>query len=49
MEERRRQGRPFRNPKVYPTLEEAVTHFHPIPFQPCENGYIVNVSLTLLD
>jgi pimeloyl-ACP methyl ester carboxylesterase len=36
-----RQGRAFRNPKVYPTLEEAVTHFHLIPFQPCENGYIV--------
>lgn len=36
-----RQGRAFRNPKVYPTLEEAVTHFHLIPFQPCENDYIV--------
>src|SRR3990167_8838509 len=32
-----RHGRAFRNPKVYPTLEEAVTHFHLIPFQPCEN------------
>ena len=36
-----RQGRAFRNPKVYPTLAEAITHFHLIPFQPCDNPWIV--------
>ncbi|HYC54332.1 MAG TPA: alpha/beta hydrolase [Candidatus Binatia bacterium] len=37
-----RQGRAFRNPKVYPSIEEAVTHFHLIPAQPCDNDYIVD-------
>lgn len=36
------QGRAFRNPKVYPTLDEAVSHFHLIPFQPCANDFIVD-------
>jgi len=36
-----RQGHAFRNPKVYPPLEEAIRHFHLIPFQPCDNDFIV--------
>ncbi len=35
------RGRMFRNPKTYPTLEEAQKHFHLMPPQPCENDYIV--------
>lgn len=35
------RGRAFSNPKTYPTLEEAVRHFHLVPPQPCENDYIV--------
>lgn len=35
------RGRMFRNPKVYPELEEAVAHFHLVPPQPCENRYIL--------
>jgi pimeloyl-ACP methyl ester carboxylesterase len=35
------RGRAFRNPKVYPSLDEAVRHFHLIPPQPCSNDYIV--------
>lgn len=34
-------GRAFRAPGVYPTLAEALTHFHLIPSQPCDNEYIV--------
>ena len=37
-----RRGRAFRNPKTYPTLEEAAEHFHLIPPQPCDNGFIVD-------
>lgn len=36
------RGKAFRNPKTYPTLEEALDHFHLIPPQPCENRYIVD-------
>lgn len=36
------RGRAFRNPKTYPDLETAVEHFHLVPPQPCENGYIVD-------
>lgn len=35
------RGRAFGNPKTYPTLEEAVRHFHLVPPQPCDNAYIV--------
>jgi pimeloyl-ACP methyl ester carboxylesterase len=35
------RGRMFRNPKVYPSLEEAIAHFHLVPPQPCENRYIL--------
>lgn len=35
------QGRAFRNPKVYSTLEAAMEHFSLIPFQPCDNGFII--------
>ncbi|MEZ5265761.1 MAG: alpha/beta hydrolase [Acidimicrobiales bacterium] len=35
------RGRMFRNPKTYPTAEEAAAHFHLQPPQPCENDYIV--------
>lgn len=35
------RGRAFRNPKTYPTLEEAVRHFHLVPPQPCENPWIL--------
>ncbi|HET9691312.1 MAG TPA: alpha/beta hydrolase [Acidimicrobiales bacterium] len=36
------RGRAFRNPKTYPSLDEAVEHFHLIPPQPCENDYVVD-------
>ena len=36
------RGRAFRRPKTYPSLEEAVRHFHLIPPQPCANDYIVD-------
>lgn len=36
-----RQGRAFRNPKVYSTLEGAMEHFSLIPFQPCDNDFII--------
>lgn len=35
------RGRAFQNPKTYPTLDEAVQHFHLVPPQPCDNRYIV--------
>jgi pimeloyl-ACP methyl ester carboxylesterase len=33
-------GKSFRNPKVYPTVDEAVAHFRLVPGQPCENKFI---------
>ena len=35
-------GGMFRAPKVYATLAEAVRHFHLVPPQPCENGWLVD-------
>jgi pimeloyl-ACP methyl ester carboxylesterase len=35
------RGRMFRNPKTYPDLETAIEHFHLVPPQPCENGFIL--------
>lgn len=34
-------GRMFRAPKVYPDVDTAVSHFHLVPPQPCENGWYV--------
>ncbi len=34
-------GKSFRNPKVYPTLAEAVARFRLIPAQPCDNAFIL--------
>jgi pimeloyl-ACP methyl ester carboxylesterase len=34
-------GGMFRAPKVYPDLEEGMRHFHLVPPQPCENGWLV--------
>ena len=36
------RGRMFRNPKTYPTIEEAIQHFHLVPPQPCENAFILD-------
>jgi len=36
------RGRAFSNPKTYPTLQEAVRHFHLVPPQPCENDYVID-------
>jgi pimeloyl-ACP methyl ester carboxylesterase len=36
-----RAGTSFGNPKVYPTLEEAIARFRLVPPQPCENAFIV--------
>lgn len=36
------RGRAFRNPKVYPTIEEALEHFRLVPDQPCENPYLLD-------
>jgi pimeloyl-ACP methyl ester carboxylesterase len=36
------RGRMFRNPKTYPTMEDALGHFHLVPPQPCENGFIID-------
>jgi pimeloyl-ACP methyl ester carboxylesterase len=36
------RGRLFRNPKTYPTLDEAVGHFMLAPPQPCENPFIID-------
>jgi pimeloyl-ACP methyl ester carboxylesterase len=36
-----RSGRAFRSPGVYPTRDEALSHFRLIPPQPCENEYII--------
>lgn len=35
------RGRAFSNPKTYPSLAEAMEHFHLVPPQPCDNDYIV--------
>jgi pimeloyl-ACP methyl ester carboxylesterase len=35
-------GRSFRNPKVYPTFEEALKHFRLVPPQPCDNAFILD-------
>ena len=37
-----RGGRMFRAPKTYPSLEEAVEHFHLVPPQPCENTWLLD-------
>jgi pimeloyl-ACP methyl ester carboxylesterase len=36
------RGRAFRAPGTYPTLEEAITHFHLVPQQPCEHPFILD-------
>lgn len=36
-----RDGRMFRAPKTYPSLEEAIGHFHLVPAQPCDNGWLL--------
>ena len=36
------RGRMFRNPKTYPTIEDALAHFHLVPPQPCENAFILD-------
>jgi pimeloyl-ACP methyl ester carboxylesterase len=35
-------GGMFRAPKVYPDLDEGMRHFHLVPPQPCENGWLVS-------
>ncbi len=37
-----RSGRMFRAPKTYPTLDEAVEHFHLVPPQPVVTPYVVD-------
>ena len=37
-----RKGRSFRNPKTYPTLDEALAHFRLIPSQPMEQHYLLD-------
>ena len=36
------RGRAFRNPKTYPTVEEARAHYRLVPEQPCANTYIID-------
>lgn len=36
------RGRSFRNPKTYPDLESALSHFRLVPGQPCENGFVLD-------
>lgn len=36
------RGRAFSNPKTYPSIGEAVRHFHLVPPQPCDNAYVVD-------
>lgn len=36
------RGRAFRNPKTYPTPEEALRHYRLVPEQPCENRFLVD-------
>lgn len=35
------RGKAFRNPKTYPSEEEALAHFRLVPSQPCDNDFIV--------
>lgn len=37
-----RSGRDFRAPGVYPTLEEALSHFHLVPSQPLTHPWIID-------
>lgn len=34
-------GGMFRAPKIYPDLEAGMRHFHLVPPQPCENGWLM--------
>ncbi|MEX2563052.1 MAG: alpha/beta hydrolase [Nitriliruptoraceae bacterium] len=36
-----RGGRMFRTPKVYPDRATAMKHFHLVPSQPCDNGWLL--------
>ncbi len=36
------KGRAFRAPGVYRDLETAMSHFHLVPPQPCDNGFIID-------
>lgn len=36
------RGRAFRNPKTYPSAEEALHHYRLVPEQPCENAYLLD-------
>ncbi len=36
-----RGGRMFRAPKTYPDLATAAAHFHLVPPQPCDNGWLL--------
>ncbi len=36
------RGRAFRSPGTYPTLEDALEHFHLIPPQPAEHAFIID-------
>ena len=36
------RGKAFRNPKTYPTPEEALARFRLVPEQPCANDFIVD-------
>jgi len=36
-----RRGRMFSAPKTYPDLDTAISHFHLVPPQPCENRWLV--------
>ncbi|MEX2324428.1 MAG: alpha/beta hydrolase [Nitriliruptoraceae bacterium] len=36
-----REGRMFRAPKIYPDVTTALEHFHLVPPQPCDNGWLV--------
>lgn len=37
-----RRGGMFRNPKSYPSMDQAREHFHLVPPQPCDNGFILD-------
>jgi pimeloyl-ACP methyl ester carboxylesterase len=36
------RGRSFRNPKTYPSIDAARSHFRLVPPQPCENEYVLD-------
>jgi len=36
------RGRAFRNPKVYPDEETALSHYRLVPEQPCTNDFIID-------